>query len=75
MTAALTNVAKGEKFDIPESTASEIIKDSRGNLRKALLVLEAFRTQSCVKTIIASSPCSPNPNFLQNGYVRRGYDR
>jgi replication factor C subunit 3/5 len=46
MDAALRYVAKKEKFDLPDTAAAEIIKDARGNLRKALLVLEALKMQS-----------------------------
>lgn len=48
MDSALRYVAKKEKFDLPDNAAVEIIKDSRGNLRKALLVLEALKMQSYV---------------------------
>lgn len=48
MDTALRHVAKKEKFDLPDDAAAEIIKDSRGNLRKALLVLEALKMQSYV---------------------------
>lgn len=47
MHAVLAHVAKKEKFGLPESAAEEIIRDANGNLRKALLVLEALRMQSC----------------------------
>ncbi|KAL5526433.1 RFC5_2 [Sanghuangporus sanghuang] len=39
-------VAKREKFDLPPDAASEIAQDCAGNLRKALLVLEALKMQS-----------------------------
>ncbi len=40
------HVAKKEKFHLPSEAAQEIIQDSNGNLRKALLVLEALKMQS-----------------------------
>ncbi|KAG8890787.1 hypothetical protein FRB98_004832 [Tulasnella sp. 332] len=46
MLAALNHVAKKERFDLPSEAATEIIEDSEGNMRKALLVLEALKTQS-----------------------------
>jgi DNA polymerase III delta prime subunit len=48
MGCVLAHVAKKEKFDLPEDAATEIVRDSNGNLRKALLVLEALKMQSCV---------------------------
>ncbi|TIB03434.1 hypothetical protein E3P96_00739, partial [Wallemia ichthyophaga] len=46
MSTVLTQVAKKEKFQLPEDVAKQIGKESTGNLRKALLVLEAMRMQS-----------------------------
>ncbi|KAF8307753.1 P-loop containing nucleoside triphosphate hydrolase protein [Clavulina sp. PMI_390] len=46
MDAALRTVAKKERFDLPDEAAAQIIKDSAGNLRKAILVLEALKMQS-----------------------------
>ena len=48
MEVALHHVAKEEKFDLPDTACEQIIKDSGGNLRKALLVLEALKMQSYV---------------------------
>ena len=42
----LQYVAKKEKFDLPPDAAEEIAKDAAGNLRKAVLVLEALKMQS-----------------------------
>ncbi|KAL5486155.1 RFC5_1 [Sanghuangporus weigelae] len=39
-------VAKREKFDLPPDAAHGIAEDCAGNLRKALLVLEALKMQS-----------------------------
>ncbi|KAG8928389.1 Replication factor C (RF-C) subunit [Tulasnella sp. 417] len=46
MLAVLEHVAKKEKFHLPEEAATGIINDAQGNLRKALLVLEALKMQS-----------------------------
>ncbi|KAF8591055.1 P-loop containing nucleoside triphosphate hydrolase protein [Ramaria rubella] len=46
METVLAYVAKKEKFDLPPEAAAEIIKDSNGNMRKAILVLEALKMQS-----------------------------
>jgi replication factor C subunit 3/5 len=46
MGVALKHVAKCEKFDLPDSAVFEIVKDARGNLRKAILVLETLKMQS-----------------------------
>lgn len=48
MHAVLAHVAKKEKFDLPPSAAEQIVADSNGNMRKAILVLEALKMQSCV---------------------------
>lgn len=49
-------VAKKEKFDLPPDAAQEIAQDCLGNLRKALLVLEALKMQSCVQGSLSSTP-------------------
>jgi replication factor C subunit 3/5 len=48
MYAVMAHVAKKERFDLPPDAAKEIAQDSNGNLRKALLVLEALKMQSSV---------------------------
>lgn len=45
----LRHVAKKEKFHLPDEVASHIYSDCNGNLRKAILVLEALRMQRCVQ--------------------------
>jgi replication factor C subunit 3/5 len=45
----LRHVAKKEKFHLPDEVSAHIYKDCNGNLRKAILVLEALRMQRCVK--------------------------
>ncbi|TFY67706.1 hypothetical protein EVJ58_g1463 [Rhodofomes roseus] len=42
----LRYVGKKEGFDVPDKIAHEIAEDSNGNLRKAILVLEALKMQS-----------------------------
>jgi replication factor C subunit 3/5 len=46
MTAVLNSVADRESFQLPEEAAKQVIEDSNGNLRKALLVMEALKMQS-----------------------------
>ncbi|KAF8339535.1 P-loop containing nucleoside triphosphate hydrolase protein [Cantharellus anzutake] len=46
MTAVLEFVAKKEGFALPDEACSAIINDAAGNMRKALLVLEALKMQS-----------------------------
>ena len=48
-------VAKQERFGLEDEAAKEIAEDSNGNLRKALLVFEALKMQSCVH-ISCSTP-------------------
>ncbi len=50
MQTVLTYVARRAYFDLPPEAAQEIIKDSGGNLRKAILVLEALKMQSYVRS-------------------------
>lgn len=46
MDAALRYVASREKFDLDDSAATQIVENAGGNLRKAILVLEALKMQS-----------------------------
>ena len=46
MMDVLKHVAKRVGFDLPPEAARKIVLDSEGNLRKALLVLEALKMQS-----------------------------
>ncbi|SNX82284.1 probable RFC5 - DNA replication factor C, 40 KD subunit [Melanopsichium pennsylvanicum] len=46
MKSVLSHVAKKERFSIPDNVQIQICDDCNGNLRKALLVLEALRMQS-----------------------------
>ncbi|OSD06429.1 P-loop containing nucleoside triphosphate hydrolase protein [Trametes coccinea BRFM310] len=46
MQTVLDFVAKREGFSIPEDTVKLIAEDSEGNMRKALLVLEALKMQN-----------------------------
>ena len=51
MQTVLDHVAKREGFSIPEKTVELIAEDANGNLRKALLVLEALKMQKCVPVV------------------------
>ena len=67
MTTVLKNIAKKEKFHLPSEVAAKIIEESNGNLRKAILVFEALKMQSCVAFPCRNrsfSPCSPAPLLL-----------
>jgi DNA polymerase III delta prime subunit len=55
METVLMHVSKRAYFDLPPEAAQEIIKDSGGNLRKAILVLEALKMQSCVVPLVDST--------------------
>lgn len=46
MEKVLMHVAKKERFHLPDEVAAAIIADAQGNLRKAVLVLEALKMQS-----------------------------
>ncbi|KAG8937331.1 Replication factor C (RF-C) subunit [Tulasnella sp. 418] len=46
MLSVLEHVAQKEGFDLPSDAANQIIDDSQGNMRKALLVMEALKMQS-----------------------------
>jgi replication factor C subunit 3/5 len=46
MTSVLNQVAKKERFTLPPSASDAIIEAADGNLRKALLVMEAMRMQN-----------------------------
>lgn len=48
MSSVLTRIAKKEKFTLPPLVAEKISRESDGNLRKAILVFEALKMQSCV---------------------------
>jgi len=42
----LKYVAKRTGFDLPPEAGEKIVEDSNGNLRKAILVLEALKMQT-----------------------------
>ncbi|KXN86052.1 Replication factor C subunit 5, partial [Leucoagaricus sp. SymC.cos] len=46
MATVLYSVARQEQLKIPEEAVEQIIEDANGNMRKALLVMEALRMQS-----------------------------
>lgn len=43
----LYKVADRESMELPQSFATKVVQKSEGNLRKALLMLEAARVQQC----------------------------
>jgi replication factor C subunit 3/5 len=45
MTKVLQFVAKKERISLPMETAESIVEEAKGNMRKAILVLEALRMQ------------------------------
>ena len=46
MKLCLKHVAKNVNFPLPDDVAQQIVDDSDGNLRRAILCLEALKTQS-----------------------------
>ena len=48
MVTVLNYVAKRVGFDLPPEAADKIVEDSEGNMRKAILVLEALKMQSYI---------------------------
>jgi replication factor C subunit 3/5 len=46
MSTVLNHVAKKERFSLPSPALTSITQTSSGNLRKALLVLEAMKMQN-----------------------------
>lgn len=57
MQTVLQHVSKRAGFTLPPEAADKIIEDSGGNLRKAILVLEALKMQSYVH-------CPPAPTCI-----------
>jgi replication factor C subunit 3/5 len=51
MEGVLHYVAKRAPFTLPPEVAKKIVDDSGGNLRKAILVLEALKMQSYVQLV------------------------
>jgi replication factor C subunit 3/5 len=45
MTLALNSIAKKENFSLPDDLASRIVSNSGGNMRKAVLMMEALFVQ------------------------------
>ncbi|CAG8641906.1 10416_t:CDS:1, partial [Acaulospora colombiana] len=39
-----------EKFKLPDEVAKNLSRDADGNVRKAILMLEALKMQQCVST-------------------------
>lgn len=48
MTKVMQSVAKSEKISLPDSLAIKIAKACEGNMRKALLMMEALYVQQYV---------------------------
>jgi replication factor C subunit 3/5 len=46
MINCLEHVAKRERFTVPPNVADQIVSDCEGNVRKAILMLEALKMQS-----------------------------
>ena len=51
MSAVLQKVADGEGFDLPLGFKNRLIQESKGNLRKALLMLEASRVEKYIDSL------------------------
>ena len=58
MLNVLRLVAKRTGFDLPPDAGNKIVEDSGGNLRKAILVLEALKMQSYVFLFFIETPDS-----------------
>jgi replication factor C subunit 3/5 len=54
MIAVLHHVAKKERFEIPDDIATSLAKDADGNVRKAVLMLEALKMQQSVRPLLSS---------------------
>lgn len=46
MASVLRYVAGEERLNLPKEVVDKIVDDSNGNMRKALLVMEALKMQS-----------------------------
>lgn len=55
MQVVLNHVAKRAPFTLPPEVAQKIVDDSDGNLRKAILVLEALKMQSYVLPVFPTA--------------------
>jgi DNA polymerase III delta prime subunit len=64
MQTVLVHVSRRAYFDLPPEAAQEIIKDSGGNLRKAILVLEALKMQSSVLYFEKCTPLIPTADQI-----------
>lgn len=53
MQTVMQYVSKRAGFDLPPEAGDKIVDDSGGNLRKAILVLEALKMQSCVRFVVS----------------------
>lgn len=48
MITVLQHVAKKERFKLPDEVAKSLTRDADGNVRKAVLMLEALKMQQWV---------------------------
>ena len=79
MRTVLDYVGKREGFAIPDDTVRLIAEDANGNVRKAILVLEALKMQKCVRpsTVLLLPPlpfalaAGPSPYFFLRVLTRR----
>lgn len=56
MKVVLRYVAKRAGFDLPDQANDKIVVDSEGNMRKAILVLEALKMQSYAISLVIFEP-------------------
>jgi replication factor C subunit 3/5 len=86
MITVLHHVAKRERFKLPDDIATSLAKDADGNVRKAVLMLEALKMQQSVPPLYIHSPhpclerknlnqptlitCSPNLADASNSSLR-----
>lgn len=76
MQTVLDHVAKREAFSIPEKTVKLIAEDANGNLRKALLVLEALKMQKYAYLCCPHGSCAHySPVCLAPLQPRSGRER
>ena len=64
MLNVLQLVAKRAGFDLPPEAGNKIVEDSGGNLRKAILVLEALKMQSYGALFFIVTPESNKSCYL-----------
>ena len=71
MIAILQHVAKKEKFTLPDEVAINLAKDADGNVRKAVLMLEALKMQNLAFPLLPYSIVNKKSyQFNSIGYGR-----